>query len=155
MNLTKDFTLEELTLSQTASRAGISNAPDDVISKHLQILADTLQKIRDLLGKPIHVSSGYRSVAVNKLIGGVASSAHCQGFAADITCPEFGTPKQLAKWMIDTLPLHGIKWDQIIWEFGDWVHIGVYGPGMVQRHEVLTAKKGGNGRNLYLNGIVE
>ena len=154
MQLSKDFTLEELVLSQTAAREGIDNTPSDLVGQHLQeLVTDLLQPIRDLLGVPIVVSSGYRSVALNASIGGVATSAHCYGYAADITAPAFGNPRALANWLIVNLPKHGIKWDQIIWEFGDWVHVAIKSAGGQQRGQVLTAKRV-NGKAQYFNGIV-
>jgi zinc D-Ala-D-Ala carboxypeptidase len=151
--LSKNFVLSELVLSQAAARAGLSNEPSPLIVTHLQQLVDwLLQPIRDVLGYPIQVSSGYRSVAVNHLVGGVDTSAHVKGFAADITCPGFGSPKMVAQYLAEALPKLGIKFDQIIWEFGDWVHVGLFDNDMRQRCQVLTARWV-KGKAVYTIGI--
>lgn len=153
--LSKNFVLSELVLSQTAARAGLSNEPSPLIVTHLQQLVDwLLQPIRDLLGFPMQVSSGYRSIAVNRLVGGVDTSAHTKGFAADMTCPGFGNPKAVAKFLAEMLPKHGIKFDQIIWEFGDWVHVALFDKDMRQRGQVLTARWV-KGKAVYTMGITD
>ena len=147
MRLSDHFTLAEMTFSATAARQGISNTPPQAIIDQLTLTADRMEKVRDLLGgKPIRVLSGYRSEAVNRAVGGSASSAHRTGHAVDFTCPEFGTPAQVAS----HLAKHLTGYDQIIEEFGSWVHIG-FGPG--QRMQKLTARKV-RGRTTYSAGIV-
>lgn len=146
MRLSDHFTLAEMTFSATAARQGISNTPPQAIIDQLTLTADRMEKVRDLLGgKPIRVLSGYRSEAVNRAVGGSASSAHRTGHAVDFTCPEFGTPAQVAS----HLAKHLTGYDQIIEEFGSWVHIG-FGPG--QRMQKLTARKV-RGRTTYSAGI--
>ncbi len=146
MRLSDHFTLAEMTFSATAARQGIPNVPPPAIVDQLTLTADRMEKVRDLLGgKPIRVLSGYRSEAVNRAVGGSASSAHRTGHAVDFTCPEFGTPAQVAS----HLAKHLTGYDQIIEEFGSWVHIG-FGPG--QRLQKLTARKV-RGRTTYSAGI--
>jgi uncharacterized protein YcbK (DUF882 family) len=82
--LTKDFTLEELTRSETAETAGIGNEPNEEQRRNLKLLAGVLQQIRDRAGVPVAVSSGFRGAALNKRIGGSKTSLHCAGLAADI-----------------------------------------------------------------------
>lgn len=144
--LSAHFSLAELTASNTAARKGIPNiAPPEIVDT-LILTADRMEKVRALLGnKPIRVLSGYRSPAVNKAVGGSKSSAHMTGHAVDFTCDGFGTPAQVAKW----LSQHLTAYDQIIEEFGQWVHIG-FGPG--RRMQLLTARKV-NGRTVYKPGI--
>lgn len=144
--LSAHFSLAELTASNTAARKGIPNiAPPEIVDT-LILTADRMEKVRALLGnKPIRVLSGYRSPAVNKAVGGSRSSAHMTGHAVDFTCDGFGTPAQVAKW----LSQHLTAYDQIIEEFGQWVHIG-FGPG--RRMQLLTARKV-NGRTVYKPGI--
>lgn len=81
----KYFTLDELTRSQKARDLGLSNAPDAAARANLQRLtAEVLDPLREALGRPLHVSSGYRSPAVNRAVGGVPGSHHQMGRAADV-----------------------------------------------------------------------
>lgn len=135
--LTEHFTLEEFTDSQTAARKGIPNVPPvgSPERANLQRTAETMEEVRTLLGdKPILVSSGYRSPAVNAAVGGSKSSAHMSGLAVDFSCPGFGTPRQICK----ALEPHMRKLtiDQLIHEFDSWVHLGL--TGGAPRHQALT-----------------
>lgn len=113
------FSIAELMLSQTAQRRGLDNTPTPAVLRNLERLCGTLEQVRDLVGGPVHVSSGYRSKLVNAAVGGAPSSAHTFGLAADITCPAM-TPRALALLIRES----GIKFDQLIME-GTWVHIGL------------------------------
>lgn len=144
MNLSKHFTLAELTHSDMAARRGIDNTPTGHALENLKRLAATLEEIRQLLGVPVVVSSGYRSPSVNKAVGGSTVSAHCDGLAADFIAPGFGTPQEVARAIRDS----GIKFDQLIFE-GTWVHVSV-SPKM--RRQVLTAHFNG-GPATYTTGI--
>src|SRR5262245_17958898 len=106
-----------------------------------------LEKVRGLLKKPIHISSGYRSPELNARIGGSAKSAHMEGRAADFICPQFGTPYQVAK----RIAAQRLGFDQMIHEYGRWVHIAV--PPLNERadRELLTIFEPGN----YLPGLTE
>jgi zinc D-Ala-D-Ala carboxypeptidase len=120
MNLSPNFTLEEMTVSQTASRLGIYNTPSSAIVEELKRTCGLLELVRTALGDhPIVVTSGYRSVAVNRAVGGVGNSQHVLGQAADFIVPQVGTPREICKLIMKS----GIKYDQLIWEFDDWVHI--------------------------------
>ena len=143
--LSDHFTLAELTFSATAARKGLSNVPPPEIVDQLTLTADRMEKVRDLLGHPVRVLSGYRSPAVNKAVGGSPSSAHRTGHAVDFICPGFGTSAQVAA----HLAKHLTGYDQLIEEFGEWVHVG-FGPG--QRMQKLTARKV-RGRTTYTPGI--
>lgn len=122
MMLSPHFTLAELTVSDTACRKGIDNTPPPAILENLKRTAALLEEVRTLLGnKPIIVTSGYRCVALNREIGSSDTSAHCQGQAADFTCPGYGSPLQIAQAIYAAKP--PIKFDQLIHEFGSWVHI--------------------------------
>lgn len=119
--LTPHFNVAELTRSDTAQARGIDNtAPPEVLA-NLQRLAELLERVRAVLGVPVHISSGYRSPALNRAVGGVANSVHMSGLAADITAPAFGTPLQVAQ----AIQAAGIEFDQLIHEYGRWVHIGL------------------------------
>ena len=142
--LSEHFTLEEMILSQTAARKDIDNTPTPGIVANLRLTVATLEEIRTLLGVPILVSSGYRSPALNKTVGGSKTSAHMQGLAADFTAPGFGTVLQVAR----KISASKIAYDQLIYEFGSWVHIGLStGPPRRQNLSIFT----GTG---YLPGII-
>lgn len=146
MQLSKNFTLEELTLSQEAVRKGLDNTPDHDTMENLRVLASGLETVRGALGNvPILVSSGYRSPKVNAAVGGSRGSQHLSGLAADFTAPKFGTPKEICLEIVAS----GIDFDQLIHE-GSWVHIS-FGPGM--RRSILTASFKG-GKATYTQGIV-
>ncbi|QGH72165.1 MAG: peptidase M15 [Caudovirales sp. ctOwN3] len=131
MKLTEHFTYEELIFSQSAVRNGINNEPSEAVKRNLEVLARGLERIRAAILSPIHISSGYRSPAINKLVGGSAKSAHMDGYAADFTAPSFGTPQVIVR----TLKRHGLQCDQCIME-GTWVHVS-FAPAM--RNQFLTA----------------
>ena len=119
MNLSENFTLEELTHSQTATRHGIDNRPDDAMLQQLKKLAENLEGVRRAVGTSIHVSSAYRCPLLNKAVGSSPSSQHVKGEAADITAPRLGSPKEL----IRAIVRGGVVFDQCILEFNSWVHI--------------------------------
>lgn len=120
MNLSEHFTLEEFTASSTAARAGISNAPDATIRARLRITAERLEAVRTLLGHPVIVTSAYRSPALNAIVPGSSNtSAHTLGWAVDFKCPGFGTPLQVCR----AIAASGIKFDQVIHEYGQWTHV--------------------------------
>lgn len=143
--LSPHFSLAELTHSATAARRGLTNtAPLDIIQV-LTVTAGRMEGVRRLLGdRPISVLSGYRSPAVNRAVGGSKTSAHMTGHAVDFICPGFGTPAQIVAHLTAERETLG-GFDQIIEEFGDWVHIG-FGPG--RRGQVLTARHEA-GRTVY------
>ena len=135
--LTEHFTLEEFTDSQTAARKGIPNVPPIGSPERANLLrtAEVMEEVRTILGhKPILVSSGYRSPAVNAAVGGSKSSAHMSALAVDFSCPGFGTPRQICKKLEPYMKTLGI--DQLIHEFDSWVHLGL--TGGAPRHMALT-----------------
>jgi zinc D-Ala-D-Ala carboxypeptidase len=144
MNLTPHFTLNELIFSSTAQRLVIDNTPPSEVIARLVKCATGLEEVRALLGCSMHIDSGYRCHDLNKAIGGATNSAHLEGYAADFTCPEFGTPEAIVK----AISLSGIQFDQCIQE-GTWVHIS-FAPAM--RHQMLTAHFGANGTT-YTKGV--
>lgn len=126
MMLSEHISLAEFVSSQTASRLNISNSlPDALLGRAKQTCA-SLEVVRVLLGAPIIISSGYRDPRINAAVGGVTTSAHCEAYAADILAPEFGSPLDVCRRIMDS----GIVYDQLIYEFGDpqdatkgWTHI--------------------------------
>lgn len=131
-NLSPHFTLEELTFSSTATARGIDNSPSAEVTENLKTLAGGLERVRAVLGFPLHIDSGYRCPALNQAVRGVPTSAHTTGFAADFICPEFGSPLAIVEKIVDS---GLIRFDQVIQE-GTWVHFSV-APAM--RQQVLTA----------------
>ena len=144
--LTQNFSLDEFVFSQTAARRGIDNTPDVAVLRNLQRLADTLEEVRSRLGDvAILVSSGYRSPALNKAVKGAKDSAHLSGLAVDFTAPRFGTVLQTAK----AVSASDIAYDQVIYEFGRWVHLGLAPEGEIVRRENLSIMVAGQ----YFNGL--
>lgn len=155
MNLSTSFTLAELIVSQAAARRGLDNTPSDKSVANLKLLCtDLLQPIRDIVAKPITINSGYRSPAVNLAVGGSVTSAHRFGYAADINCFAYGSPKQFAELIVKELRAREIKFDQVILEFNQWVHVAIYNQDKKQRGQVLTARSMPNGRTEYIPGLV-
>lgn len=136
--LSAHFALSEMTVSQEATRRGIDNTPNDAQTDNLRRLAETLEQVRAVLGKPLTVNSGFRSAAVNMAVGGAATSEHCDGRAADIICPAYGTPYQVAR----AIEAANIDFNQLILEFGAWVHISIPRQGFAPKNEVLTYRRG-------------
>ena len=139
MNLTEHFTLNEMTFSEIALRSGISNSPDKIIIGNLTRLAQLLERVRSLLNRPIHINSAYRSLNVNKLVGGQPNSQHCLGCAADIKVGGL-TPDLVMKAIIHS----DIQYDQIIREYDAWVHISIpNAKGYIARKKALIIDKQG------------
>ena len=143
--LSQNFTLEDFTHSDVAVRKGIDNTPNAEALANLAELALTLEKVRDLLGVPIHINSGYRGPKVNAAVGGSSTSAHMTGQAVDFTAPAFGTPQGIAI----EIAASDIAFDQLIVEFGSWCHLGIRGD---MRHQLLTASRV-DGKTHYAQGI--
>lgn len=121
IRLSPHFQLSEFTLSQAGTRLGLANEPTAQALQNLTLLANLLlEPIRSLLGDPITISSGYRSSAVNRAVGGSTTSAHLLGLAADFICPGYGTPRQVCQAIVDAR----LRFDQLIFE-GSWVHIAL------------------------------
>lgn len=153
VKLSNNFWLSELTVSQTATRHGIDNTPSTAELKNLKESCENLwQPVREILDKPMLISSGYRSPAVNAKVGGSRTSAHCYGYAIDFTCPSFGTPLEIARFLSKELPKRGILYDQIIMEFGRWVHLAYKNGAGEQRGKNTTAAKVG-GKTVYVGGV--
>lgn len=120
MNLSENFTLEEMIASETAARYHIDNTPDNDALMNLRRLALFLEDVRKTLDKPIHINSAFRCVQANKKVGGKPTSQHCKGAAADIKVKGM-TPNEVVKAVIDA----GLPYDQVIREFDSWTHISI------------------------------
>lgn len=149
MNITDNFTLEELIRSDYATRNNINNTPaDNEILENLNLLAHSLEYVRSVIGKPLIITSGYRSPKVNSGIGGSKTSSHMRGLAADFVVSGFD-PKCICKIIEEHSPQ--IAYDQLIQE-GHWTHISFADFDSFPRREALTAVFG-NGAVKYLKGI--
>lgn len=141
----KYFSLQELIRSNTAERLGIDNTPDAVVVEHLETLVERLlDPLREAFGRPIIVTSGYRCPELNKAVGGSPTSAHLQGYAADLV-PKDGDVQrflELTRWWLLRAE---IPYDQLIVETSSegakWVHLGLYSPQHTQRYENKTLFK--------------
>jgi hypothetical protein len=120
MNLSPNFTLEEMTVSETAARHGIDNMPDNDALMNLRRLALFLEEVRTVLGMPLRINSAFRSVEANRLVGGKSTSQHCRGVAADIRVKGM-TPDQVVKAIIKAK----LPYDQVIREFDSWTHVSI------------------------------
>lgn len=145
MYLTPHFTLDELTVSQTADRLGLGNTPDERALANLKRLALLLETVRLRLGRPIIVTSGYRSREVNRAVGSGSTSQHITGCAADFICPGFGNPITICSALVDC---REVEYDQLIDE-GGWVHISW---ALQPRRQVLTARFTPQGTR-YVHGL--
>jgi hypothetical protein len=150
MQLSTNLSLAEVTRSETAKRRGISNMPTaEHIENFKKLAANIFQPIREHFGKPIIISSGYRSAELNKAIGGSLSSQHSSGEAIDIDMD--GT--DITNAQIFNYIKENLNFDQMIWEFGtdtnpDWVHVS-FASNRSQRKQILVAKKV-NGKTTYI-----
>jgi len=152
MQLSKYFTLVELTPSGTAKRLGIKNDPTPEHLENLKLLSvNVLDKVREHFGKPIWVSSGYRSKALNDVTpGSSATSQHCTGEAADLDQDGRGTG--VTNKMVFDYIKDNLVFDQLIYEYGtdsnpDWVHVSWESNGK-QRKQVLRCIRV-NGKPVY------
>ena len=141
-----NFSMDELTHSDTAARHGIDNTPNEDEKDNLYKLAMELENVRKLLNNnPIYVSSGYRCLALNKLLGSKKTSSHIKGLAADFTCRQFGTPNEIVFALINS----DIPYDQAIVEFDKWTHLSFCEDEKTPRRQALVINK--EGAMIYSN----
>ena len=143
MRLTRNFTYEELCNSNVAERRGINNRPRTkeeekrVIENLKALCMEVLQPLRDFLGKPVVISSGYRCPELNKAVGGVKNSQHMKGEAADIHVENTEHLLKIMHFIMDET-----DFDQLIWEKNragtQWVHVSYKREG-VNRHQVVSS----------------
>ena len=153
MNLTANFTLHELTKSETALRLNIDNTPDEAKIEALRLLAvKVLQPVRDHYGVGVKVNSAYRSPETNQATGGSLTSDHCKGMAADIEIPGVANA-ELAQWI-----MYNLEYTQLILEFytpgipdSGWVHVS-YDPDDLKKQELTAMKVAG--KTQYVPGLV-
>ena len=128
MRLSKNFTYEEFIRSSTAERMGIDNRPKTkeeekkVIENLRNLCLEVLQPLRDYVGAPVHINSGYRCKALNLAVGGVKNSQHSRGEAADIRIASPKQGREWAAWIEDNC-----RFDQMLLERnkngGVWLHV--------------------------------
>lgn len=140
--LSPNLWLNEVITSQTAIRKKIDNTPSEAVILNLILVAvHVFQRVRDHFGKPIRVSSGYRSPKLNKAVGGSTSSQHVTGEALDIQGTNGLTNAQIFQYIKDNL-----DFDQLIWEYGTedepaWVHV--------------SYRKKGNRKQVFAIGVTK
>ena len=140
MNLSPNFTLEELTRSDAAARGGWENTPNEYEIESLKRLALLLQDVKAVVGgKPVMINSGFRNKQTNDAVGSKDTSQHRLGCAADLRVPGM-TPREVVQACVDA----GIPYDQIILEFDAWTHISVPNiPDDSPRRQALIIDKQG------------
>ena len=142
MKLSEHLDLSEVIRSESAKRNGISNMPTELHIANFKLLAEKIfEPIRNNFRCPIHISSGYRSIELNRAIKGSLTSQHCSGEAIDIDMD--GTPNGVTNKMVFDFIKNNLEFDQLIWEFGndlnpDWVHVSYESTGK-QRKQILKA----------------
>lgn len=154
MKLSPHFTLAEFTRSDTATARRISNNPTDAHIDALKLLCvHVLEPVRAHFGKPVRINSGFRSAALNRSVGGSASSQHMKGEAADIEIAGVSN-YDLARYIRDNL-----DFDQVILEFytpgqssSGWVHVS-WRPEKRRKQSLTAARRAG--RTVYLSGLVK
>ena len=153
MKLSTHLDLSEVIRSESAKRNGISNMPIALHIENFKLLAEKVfEPVRVHFGCPIHISSGYRSIELNKCIGGSLTSEHCTGEAIDIDMD--GSQSGVTNKMVFDYIKDNLDYNQLIYEFGDsknpdWVHVSYKATGK-QRKQVLRAVRA-NGKTIYQN----
>ena len=142
MNLSEHFTLEEATFSETAVRLGINNQPSTVQLENMKHAAQGLEQVREQTG-PLRVNSWLRLPDVNVAVGGSKISSHMDGWAIDVSSSKL-TPYELCQ----AVKKAGIKFDQMIHEYGRWMHIS-FAPEMRQQELTIYRPE-----NKYKPGIL-
>jgi hypothetical protein len=152
MKLSEHLDLSEVVRSESAKRKGISNMPTAEHIANFKLLAEKVfEPIRNHFRCPIHISSGYRSKALNDTIPGASlTSQHCTGEAIDLDMD--GTPHGVTNRMVFDYIKDNLVFDQLIYEFGDaqnpdWVHVSYESTGK-QRKQILRASRV-NGKTVY------
>jgi putative chitinase len=149
--LTEHFSLEELIVSPTAKRLGLSNVPtQEHIANMKYVCEKILEPVRAHFGKPVQINSSYRAPLVNKAVGGSKTSQHSNGEAVDFEIPGISN-KVVADWVADNL-----EFDQVILEFysakdganSGWVHASIKRSGQ-NRRQRLVATKSKTGGTVY------
>ena len=153
MQLTSNFSLSEMTKSETALRHNMDNTPGESEIENLKILCEqVLQPVREHYGRGVKVNSGFRHPEVNAKVGGSKTSDHCKGQAADIEIPGVANA-ELAKYIAENF-----SFTQVILEFytqgvpdSGWVHVS-YVPSDLKKQQLTATKQ--DGKTIYLPGLL-
>lgn len=143
-NLSAHFTLYEMLTSQTAARFSFTeqfNPPKSVVHNLERLCQQVLEPLRQIVGVPIQVNSGYRCLRVNQSVGGSAKSQHMVGQAADIVINS-----KDVETVFQIIRASSLPFDQLIQEFDHWVHVSLRDK---PRREVLRATKDATGKTIY------
>ena len=143
MNLSEHFTLEEATYSETAIRLGINNQPSEQQLENMKTTAKGMELVRTAAGGPLRINSWLRLPDVNVAVGGSKVSSHMDGWAVDVSSTKH-TPYELCQ----LVKKAGIKFDQMIHEYGRWMHIS-FAPEMRQQELTIYRPE-----NKYKSGIL-
>ena len=142
MKISKYFSKLECTRSTTAARLGIKNEPDEDQWNNINLFMNNcMDKIRELFNAPIVPNSVFRSAELNAKIGGSKTSMHMEGLACDFVVPGVSVANAVKR-IIDS----GIEFDQVIDEYGSWVHVGWRPTG--NRRQKLKVRKY-NGKSVW------
>lgn len=157
----QNTTWAELTKSQTAERYGIDNKPTPSHAANLVHICQTVfEPCREFVGGPLHISSGYRSRALNnKIAGSSKTSDHLTGNALDLDCEHFGNGDNASLFHFIR---ENLSFSQLIWEHGDnpntskksdpqpaWIHVSAFVDESLNTGDVLIATKDAAGRTIY------
>lgn len=140
--ISKNFSLEEFIASDAAKAKGINNTPStQVVCRLCALVHHVVQPLRDWYGKPIEISSGYRSTALNKAVGGVANSQHLTGEACDL---QLADGKNIGQLWFDWIRTH-CEFDQLIMEHNAkgvyWVHVSYRSDGKNRKQVICNMLK--------------
>jgi hypothetical protein len=148
--LSEHFTVEEMTFSDYAARRELDNTPDETVTANLTRLCnDMLEPIRELLGEPLHVNSGYRSPAVNVGVGGVLPTAsnrgsqHLYGEACDFKLTTNGGDVQKLAEAYNKIKNSDLQFHQLIFEANSWIHVSIPPDGWAAKRQCLLAVRSG------------
>ena len=147
--ITEHFTYEELISSTKAAQLGIDNShPSPEVLASAAHTATCMETVRDILGTPIDVDSWIRCLELNRALGSKDTSQHVKGEAVDFVSPDFGTPLDIARKLMQEAVT--VRFDQLIME-GTWVHISFCSPTSIPRNQVLSLLDSGG----YAHGLTD
>jgi hypothetical protein len=147
--ITPHFFWSEVTRSETAARKGIDNSLPNSLTQAVVFTSVQMEKVRNILGYPINISSWYRSQTLNSALGSKPTSQHIKGEAVDFESPAFGSPLKICKKLIELKTM--IPFDQLILEH-TWVHISFCAvPTVKPRGQVLSLLNSGS----YAPGLTD